>query len=173
MTCVFSPALSSSRHRMDWSPKCSRQSRQRRRFSAEVLIVHLLNHEGSPSGAKESEITHLETELRWTPAQASAAMTYATRHGLIERRGEHLALSRKAGAWRCRCLLDRFACLPSLGPVTHPGDGASGDGVLLRTSFSMAALVRSDGDNSNVFGAMHDERHRNQIVRGERHQHRR
>lgn len=70
-----------------------RRSRQRRRFSAEVLIVHLLNHEGSPSGARESEIAHLESELRWTPVQASAAMTYATRNGLIERKGDHLALS--------------------------------------------------------------------------------
>ncbi len=70
-----------------------RRSSQRRRFSAEVLIVHLLNHESSPSRAEESEIAHLETELRWTPAQASAAMAYATRNGLVERKGDQLALS--------------------------------------------------------------------------------
>ena len=69
------------------------KSSQRRRFSAEVLIVHLLNHEGSPAGAAESEIAHLETELRWTPAQAAAAMTYATRRGLVVRTGDHLVLS--------------------------------------------------------------------------------
>jgi manganese/zinc/iron transport system permease protein len=69
-----------------------RRSGQRRRFSAEVLIVHLLNHEGSPSVATEANMAHLESELRWTPAQAAAAMSYATRRGLIQREGDQLAL---------------------------------------------------------------------------------
>lgn len=73
--------------------KALRRYRQRRQFAAEVLIVHLLNHEGSASGASESAVSHLETELRWTGARAAMAMAYAIRHGLVERRGDHLALS--------------------------------------------------------------------------------
>jgi len=86
--------------------KAVRRYRQRRQFAAEVLIVHLLNHEGSAAGATESAVSHLETELRWTGPRADMAMTYAIRNGLVERHGDQLALS-NAGRGRASEVLAR------------------------------------------------------------------
>jgi hypothetical protein len=70
-----------------------RLRRQRVQFASEALIVHLLNHERTSNQATESEVSHLSSELRWTPQFARQVMGWAMRNGLVERTNGHLALT--------------------------------------------------------------------------------
>jgi manganese/zinc/iron transport system permease protein len=66
---------------------------QRRRFAEQMLLVHLLNHEGTPEEARECRPRHLQEHLRWDERLADLAIRSAIRNELVERRGELLQLT--------------------------------------------------------------------------------
>jgi manganese/zinc/iron transport system permease protein len=73
--------------------RAARRVRQRREFAQTMLAIHLLNHEGLPEAAEESEVDHLHEELRWDPDFAGEVVTGAVRAGLVVRLTGHLALT--------------------------------------------------------------------------------
>lgn len=70
-----------------------RQRVQRRRFAEQMLVIHLLHHEGSPEEEVECRPDHLLEHLRWERDLAELAVRSALRDGLIERDGEILRLT--------------------------------------------------------------------------------
>nr|MBA3416616.1 metal ABC transporter permease [Chloroflexia bacterium] len=84
--------------------KALRASRNRARFAAEVLVVHLLTHEGSAAQAAESLVSHLSDELRWSAETARQTVARALDQGLVSRAGERLALT-DAGRQTARAVL--------------------------------------------------------------------
>ena len=70
-----------------------RVAEQRSRFAAEMLVVHLFNHEGTAHQDSESSVAHLNEELRWPAAFAQQVLRRATRDGLVERTDGHLVLT--------------------------------------------------------------------------------
>lgn len=73
--------------------RARRQRRQRARFAVENLLVHLLNHEGTPTQADESRVAHLGEELRWSDRTRDEAIERAMRDGLIAREADRLNLT--------------------------------------------------------------------------------
>lgn len=73
--------------------KALRRARQRRQFATEVLLVHLAHHEGTAAQALESNVTHLQSELRWNSDFASRVVQRSRRLGLIAPDTEQLELT--------------------------------------------------------------------------------
>ncbi|HEY1017322.1 MAG TPA: metal ABC transporter permease [Herpetosiphonaceae bacterium] len=73
--------------------KAARRRRQREQFATEMLVVHLLNHEGTDHQHAESNLGHLTGELRWSADFARETIRRATRGGLIECPDDQLALT--------------------------------------------------------------------------------
>jgi manganese/zinc/iron transport system permease protein len=63
----------------------SRRRSQRWQFAAEMLLVHLAQHEGTAEEAEESTVGHLPRHLRWDPSFGEAVVRLAARRGLIHR----------------------------------------------------------------------------------------
>lgn len=70
-----------------------RRVQQRWRFAEQMLVIHLLQHEGEPEEAQESRVAHLQEHLRWAPAFAAEVVRRAHAHGLVLRINGHLALT--------------------------------------------------------------------------------
>jgi manganese/zinc/iron transport system permease protein len=70
-----------------------RRARQRLQFAADMLVVHLLNHEGTFEEPEESRYVHLETDLKWSPDRAQRTVEYALSKGLIESKESVLSLT--------------------------------------------------------------------------------
>lgn len=68
---------------------------QRRLFALQTLLVHLMTHERTSAAARESEVAHLSTELRWAPQLAQETISHGLRAGWLDRDGEHLRLTEK------------------------------------------------------------------------------
>lgn len=68
---------------------------QKWQFAQEALAVHLLQHEGQPSAAFESEIGHAGAHMRWPPSFAQGVVGRATDDGLLTRSGDQLVLTEK------------------------------------------------------------------------------
>lgn len=75
--------------------KARRRGEQRRRFAAEMLVVHLSVHEGTPAEATENTIEHLTGELNWQQAFAQMAIAEAKSAGLIEPSSGRLHLTQQ------------------------------------------------------------------------------
>lgn len=73
--------------------KTRQRSTNRRRFAAEMLVVHLANHEGTPQQASESSLAHLQADLRWTRQFAHDVVRHAVQGGLVQRENGHLELT--------------------------------------------------------------------------------
>ncbi len=73
--------------------KVRRLAEQRVQFAAEMLIVHLFNHENTPEAAAESSVDHLHNDLRWSPDLAQRAIRRASTQGLVKREADHLSLT--------------------------------------------------------------------------------
>lgn len=73
--------------------RARRQARQRWQFAVEALAVHLLHHEGRPEEAIESELSHLEAELRWEREFARRVVREAIAGGIVTRSGNRLRLT--------------------------------------------------------------------------------
>ncbi len=72
-----------------------RRRRQRWQFAAQLLTVHLLNHEGQPDEAFESGLAHLVKHLRWDDRFADGVVDHAQRHGLVTLSDERLSLTER------------------------------------------------------------------------------
>lgn len=70
-----------------------RRRRQRRRFAATMLTVHLLHHEDGPEAERECRASHLTDHLGWDREYATLAVQAATRNRLAVRSGDRLALT--------------------------------------------------------------------------------
>jgi manganese/zinc/iron transport system permease protein len=73
--------------------KAARLRRQRVQFATENLIVHLFNHQREANEEHEAEVSHLSSELRWSPAFAQVVTFSAIQAGLVRRENGHLALT--------------------------------------------------------------------------------
>lgn len=69
-----------------------RRREQRWSFAEQMLVLHLLNHEGTPDAAKECSPSHLSAHLRWPSTFAEAVVRRAAQHGYIQS-GALLALT--------------------------------------------------------------------------------
>lgn len=63
--------------------QAARRARQRRQFATEMLVVHLSHHEGTDAQSLESNVSHLQTELRWSPDYAGKVVQRARRLGFV------------------------------------------------------------------------------------------
>ena len=70
-----------------------RQARQRWTFAQQMLVIHLLNHEGEPDEEEESQVDHLHEHLRWEPAFASRVVRQAERRAVVKRDHGRLMLT--------------------------------------------------------------------------------
>lgn len=70
-----------------------RRWEQRRRFFETVLAIHLLQHEGTPQEADESELSGLHHHLQWLPAEVTRVVKRAERHGLVTEQAGRLKLT--------------------------------------------------------------------------------
>lgn len=81
-------------------------SQRRRRFAVDMLVVHLLRHEGTPREAEECTVDHLTGELSWESRFAQEALQRAGRDDLILMNGERLSLTEQ-GRLRAASVLGR------------------------------------------------------------------
>lgn len=70
-----------------------RRHRQRIEFALEMLLVHLLNHEGLPEAASECHINHLTEHFHWEESFAQKVIRRAEREEFLGRREELLLLT--------------------------------------------------------------------------------
>lgn len=61
-----------------------RRRQQRWSFAEQMLVLHLLNHEGTPEAQDECTPSHLSAHLRWPAAFADAVIQRATQHGYVQ-----------------------------------------------------------------------------------------
>jgi manganese/zinc/iron transport system permease protein len=73
--------------------KARRRVRHRRQFAAEMLVVHLANHEGTPQQQQESSLGHLQADLRWTAQFAAEVVRRAIQVGWVRQDNEYLELT--------------------------------------------------------------------------------
>ncbi len=74
---------------MQWQ----RRRRQRWEFTAYLLLVHLLHHEGTPDEAEECSTEHLGGHFDWQADKASKALGFALANKLITKHGTQLKLT--------------------------------------------------------------------------------
>ena len=70
-----------------------RRARQRWEFAQTMLVIHLLNHEGSPVEERENQVDHLHEHIRWQPEFADQVVRRAQRRGLVSLQDVHLSLT--------------------------------------------------------------------------------
>jgi manganese/zinc/iron transport system permease protein len=70
-----------------------RARRHRSTIASEMLVVHLLNHEGASDRDEENSVEHLSEGLRWSPTRTDMAIAGASRRGWIIRANGHLELT--------------------------------------------------------------------------------
>ncbi len=70
-----------------------RRRRQRVQFAAEVLTIHLLNHESGTNAEFETAIVHLQQHLQWDKEFAQRVTRWIVTNGLAERTDGHLRLT--------------------------------------------------------------------------------
>lgn len=80
--------------------------RMRRDFDTTMLVVHLLNHEGTAESKEECRQDHLTDHVNWTEVVAHAAVEKALSVGLIKRSGELLCLTER-GRNKARSVIER------------------------------------------------------------------
>jgi manganese/zinc/iron transport system permease protein len=66
---------------------------QRRRLHETMLAIHLLQHEGTPEEADESDVAGLHRHLHWLPAEVTTVVRRAERRGLVTRADGRLTLT--------------------------------------------------------------------------------
>ncbi len=59
--------------------------RQRWQLAGEMLLVHLLQHEGTPDEAAERSLDHLGQHMKWNPTFGERVVAHLTRDGLAQR----------------------------------------------------------------------------------------
>jgi len=77
-----------------------------RDFAGRMLVIHLLNHEGTPQEERESEVSHLEESLGWKEDFARSAVVYSVKKGLVTDSGGRLSLTEKGREFAGRSLTE-------------------------------------------------------------------
>jgi manganese/zinc/iron transport system permease protein len=72
-----------------------RRARQRVDFAVEMLMVHLLNHEGLPEAEQESRRIHLSDHLHWEDKFINRVVRSSQKEKFLEVDGEFLKLTNK------------------------------------------------------------------------------
>lgn len=70
-----------------------RRRRQKIQFSLEMLLVHLLHHEGSPEAERECHINHLSEHLYWDTDFSNQIVNRGEREAFIQKKGDYLFLT--------------------------------------------------------------------------------
>ncbi len=70
-----------------------RRHRQKLEFAQTMLVIHLLNHEGLPEAAQESQVSHLQEHLRWEGQFAAQIVRYALENRCVSQANGQLALT--------------------------------------------------------------------------------
>jgi len=86
--------------------QAARRRRQRHRFAATMLAVHLLHHERGPDAEYECRVSHLEEHLQWRPDYAALAVQAALRAGYAERHGDRLDLTPSGRAFAREAMVE-------------------------------------------------------------------
>jgi len=73
--------------------QAQRQRSQRYREESRALIVHLLEHEGTPRVGEESAVSALQRHLDWGPYTAEQVLRRSIRQGYVVRVGDRLVLT--------------------------------------------------------------------------------
>jgi len=68
-------------------------ARQRERLAQQMLIIHLLSHEGTEAEREENCVETLPQHLRWDPAFAEQVIQRAERAGWVMREGDLLRVT--------------------------------------------------------------------------------
>jgi manganese/zinc/iron transport system permease protein len=89
-----------------------RRRTQSRRFAAEMLVVHLLTHEGTAEEPIESAYVHLLDELEWSPKYAALATREARGRGAILMVGDNFRLTASGREW-ARDLAEQKRFMPA------------------------------------------------------------
>jgi manganese/zinc/iron transport system permease protein len=80
--------------------------RQRERFAVDLLLVHLLHHEGDAAGDQEDRVEHLSGHFGWSGRLAERTVQLGGQAGLLVRNGAHLGLT-EAGREQARTAMIR------------------------------------------------------------------
>ncbi len=78
--------------------RASRRRRASHDNDCRSLVAHLANHEDTAAAAAENTEAALDAHLRWSVRRGRRAILHCLDDGLIERRGEQLALTRRGRA---------------------------------------------------------------------------
>lgn len=70
-----------------------RRAAQRLDLAVKMLTVHLVHHEGTDREREENRLSTLSEHLRWREAEIRRAVRAAEERRLVERAGDHLALT--------------------------------------------------------------------------------
>ena len=65
----------------------------RLKFSAQLLGVQLLSHEGEENEFVENTVTNMITHMQWMPAFADKVLNYTVQKGWVNREGDALTLT--------------------------------------------------------------------------------
>ena len=71
-----------------------RKSRQKIDFAIEMLLVHLLNHEGLPEAERECRVNHLPEHFHWEQSLIDKVVTQAEGKNYIDREKDFLRLTK-------------------------------------------------------------------------------
>lgn len=83
-----------------------RRSHQRWEFAGKMLAIHLLNHEGTDDEDHESQIEHLEQNLKWKESFAMRVVDYSADNGFILVNGNRLVLTNRGREYAKESILD-------------------------------------------------------------------
>ncbi len=70
-----------------------RRRRQKWEFAARLLLIHVMNHEGTPEALEENAAANVAEHLKWAPQYAQSIVTQAEHHGWLETTGGLLELT--------------------------------------------------------------------------------
>ncbi len=99
LTLLFSPS------RGLWAAHRRRQ-RQKGQFARDLLLVHLLNHQGMPEASTECLESHLTEHIAWTKLFAAEVVHQAIDRKLIHREGDMLFLT-QTGREQAAAVMER------------------------------------------------------------------
>tara|TARA_Y100001968_G_scaffold10979_1_gene9188 strand:+ start:642 stop:1757 length:1116 start_codon:yes stop_codon:yes gene_type:complete len=73
--------------------KFLRYHKQRLRFSANMLLIQLFDHEGTDTEKTENTFSNLVIHMKWSYRFANTVVAYALQHGFINRVDDYLSLT--------------------------------------------------------------------------------
>ncbi|MCK5391215.1 MAG: metal ABC transporter permease [Deltaproteobacteria bacterium] len=85
-----------------------RRFRQRWEFAGKMLAIHLLNHEGTKDEERESQIEHLEENLRWKETFAKRVVNYSANSGFVLVNEGRLILTDRGREYAKKSIFDEY-----------------------------------------------------------------